>query len=614
MSSMRQTAAQAAVRYLANQYVMGPDGEARYFAGVWAIFGHGNVAGFGEALHAARDVLPTYRAHSEQGMAHAAVAFAKQVRRRRAMICTSSIGPGATTMVTAAALAHVNRLPVLFLPGDVFASRAPDPVLQQTEDFADGTVSANDCFRPVSRYFDRIIRPEQILDSLPRAMATLLDPASCGPVTLAFCQDVQAEAFDFPEEFFRKNVWTIRAQHPDPREVDDLVSLLKAAKSPLIICGGGVLYSGAEATLAAFAEATGVPVAETQGGKGALRWNHPCNLGSIGVTGTSAANAAAAAADLVVGIGTRLQDFTTGSRALFRMPGCRLVQVNVAAYDATKHGALSVVGDAGAVLKLLTERLVHWRTPVGARTMATAVAQWNVAWETATAPPGSSLPSDAQIIGAVWRSSDEDSVVVSAAGGLPGELHKLWRCRHPSDYHVEYGYSCMGYEIAGGLGVKMAEPHRDVYVLLGDGSYLMLNSELATSVLLGHKLIVTVLDNGGFACISRLQRASGGAAFTTMWADSRAETLPTIDFTAHAASLGAIAEKVATVADLEQALHRAKKSERTYVIVIETDPMATTGAGGAWWDVAIPEVSLRAEVTAARAAYADRLKQRTPRE
>jgi 3D-(3,5/4)-trihydroxycyclohexane-1,2-dione acylhydrolase (decyclizing) len=617
MNTVRLTAAQAAVRYLASQYVAGPAGESRYFAGVWAIFGHGNVAGLGEALHAVRDVLPTYRAHSEQGMAHAAIAYAKQMRRRRAMICTSSIGPGSTNMVTAAALAHVNRLPVLFLPGDVFATRAPDPVLQQIEDFTDGTVSANDCFRPVSRYFDRIARPEQLLDALPRAMATLLDPATCGPATLAFCQDVQTEAFDFPEAFFQKHVWTIRAQPPDPNEVDELVRLLQAAQSPLLICGGGVLYSGAEAALAAFAEAADLAVAETQAGKGAINWNHPCNLGAIGVTGSSAANAAAAAADLVVGIGTRLQDFTTGSRALFSAPGHQLVQVNVAAYDAAKHGAIPVVGDAGAVLQILSERLLGWRAPLGARTMSTAVATWNTAWEKATLAPEiavaseTSLPSDAQVLGAVWRSADENSVVVCAAGGLPGELHKLWRSRRAGDYHVEYGYSCMGYEIAGGLGVKMAEPDRDVFVMLGDGSYLMLNSELATSVMSAQRLIVTVLDNRGFACINRLQMASGAAAFNNLWSDSQFENPAAIDFAAHAASLGAIAEKVFTIAELEQALAAAKLSERTHVIVIQTDPAMTTEAGGAWWDVAIPEVSVRPEVRAARQAYIKQLKKRT---
>jgi 3D-(3,5/4)-trihydroxycyclohexane-1,2-dione acylhydrolase (decyclizing) len=442
-------------------------------------------------------------------------------------------------------------------------------------------------------------------------MATLLDPISCGPVTLAFCQDVQAEAFDFPEAFFRKHVWNIRAQPADPGEVDELVRLFKAAQSPLLICGGGVLYSGAEAALAAFAQTADLAVAETQGGKGALPWNHPCNLGSIGVTGSSAANAAAAASDLIVGVGTRLQDFTTGSRALFPTSGCRLVQINVAAYDAAKHGALAVVGDAGVVLGTLSARLAGWRAPLGARTMGSAVAAWNTVWERATEAAETSLPSDAQVIGAVWRCAGENSVVVCAAGGLPGELHKLWRSRHAGDYHVEYGYSCMGYEIAGGLGVKMAEPNRDVHVMLGDGSYLMLNSELATSVMLAQKLIVTVLDNRGFACINRLQRASGGAAFNNLRADSHFAAAAEMDFVAHAASLGAIAEKVSTIAELEQALKRAKRSERTHVIVIETDPATATEAGGAWWDVAIPEVSVRAEVRAARAAYVDQVKKRT---
>ncbi len=453
MSTVRLTAAQAAVRYLANQYVASPAGELRYFAGVWAIFGHGNVAGLGEALHAARDVLPTYRAHSEQGMAHAAIAYAKQMRRRRAMICTSSIGPGATNMVTAAALAHVNRLPVLFLPGDVFAGRAPDPVLQQIEDFTDGTVSANDCFRPVSRYFDRITRPGQILDALPRAMATLLDPAGCGPVTLAFCQDVQAEAFDFPQALFRKHVWTHSgtASRSSGRRTN-WSACCNGARSPLLISGAACSTAEPRRHWRHSPQATDIPVAETQGGKGALKWNHPCNLGSIGVTGSSAANAAAAAADLVVGIGTRLQDFTTGSRALFRAPGCRLVQVNIAAYDAAKQGALPVVGDAGAVLRRLLERLAGWRAPAGARTMATAVAEWNAPGRKPRLLPRNRLPSDAQVIGAVWRSAAEDAVVVCAAGGLPGELHKLWRCRQTGGYHVEYGYSCMGYEIAGGLG------------------------------------------------------------------------------------------------------------------------------------------------------------------
>jgi 3D-(3,5/4)-trihydroxycyclohexane-1,2-dione acylhydrolase (decyclizing) len=605
MSGLRLTAAQATVRWMTRQFVELDDAEVPYFAGVWAIFGHGNVAGLGEALAGVRETLPTWRAHNEQAMTHAAIAYAKQMRRRRAMACTTSIGPGATNMVTAAALAHVNRLPVLFLPGDVYASRRPDPVLQQVEDFADGTVSANDCFRPVSRYFDRITRPEQLLVALPRALAVMTDPADCGPVTLAFCQDVQAEAFDWPEAFFRRRVWRIRRPQPDPRDVGELITMLKAAERPLIVAGGGVLYSGAEARLARFAEAAGVPVAETQAGKGALAWDHPMNLGGIGVTGSSAANGAAAEADLVIGLGTRLQDFTTGSRALFRNPERRLAQVNLAAFDAYKHGAAPVVGDVDAVLAALEAGLAGWRSSQPwRRRAAEAVALWTAAADAATAPPANGrLPSDAQVIGAVQRAAGPDTVVVCAAGGLPGELHKLWRTSRPGGYHLEYGYSCMGYEIAAGLGVKLAAPERDVQVMLGDGSYLMLNSEIATSVMLGAKLTITVLDNRGFGCINRLQQGVGGRPFNNLLADAAHQALPVIDFAAHAASLGARAEKVSGIAELEAALARARASDRTHVIVIDTDPALSTEAGGAWWDVAVPEVSERPEVRAARAAY-----------
>jgi len=609
MATVRLTAAQATVRWLSAQHVEIGEGEVPYFAGVWAIFGHGNVAGLGEALHGVRDVLPTYRAHNEQGMAHAAIAFAKQSRRERAMVCTTSIGPGATNMVTAAALAHVNRLPVLFLPGDVYASRRPDPVLQQIEDFGDGTISANDCFKPVSRYFDRIVRPEQILDALPRALATMLDPATCGPATLGFCQDVQAEAFDYPETFFAKKVWRIRAPRPDPRELADLVALIKAAKRPLVVAGGGVLYARAEAALADLVTRAGLPVAETQGGKGSLAWDHPLNLGAVGVTGTTASVAAAEEADLVIGVGTRLQDFTTGSRALFGAEGRKLVQINVAPHDVHKHGATSVVGDARAVVEALSEALNGWRAPEAWTEKATSgVDGWNAIFDAATKPDNRELPTDAQVLGAVWRASSEDSVVVCAAGGLPGELHKLWRTRRPGGYHVEYGFSCMGYEIAGAVGVKMAAPDREVHVMVGDGSYLMMNSELATSVMLGTKLIVTVLDNRGFGCINRLQAATGGAAFNNLLVDARHQILPDIDFAAHAASLGARSEKVASLAELEAALQRAKASDRSYVVVIDTDPMPTT-EGGAWWDVAVPEVSVRPTVNAARATYEDKIKQ-----
>ncbi|HEX3917020.1 MAG TPA: 3D-(3,5/4)-trihydroxycyclohexane-1,2-dione acylhydrolase (decyclizing) [Caulobacteraceae bacterium] len=602
--TLRLTAAQAAVRWLAAQHVDVAGAEVPYFAGVWAIFGHGNVAGLGEALHGVRDVLPTFRAHNEQAMAHTAIAYAKQMRRTRAMVCTTSIGPGATNMVTAAALAHVGRLPVLLLPGDVYASRRPDPVLQQVEDFGDGVVSANDCFRPVSRYFDRITRPEQLLTALPRAMAVLTDPADCGPVTLAFCQDVQAEAYEWPAAFFRRRVWRTRRQGADPREIAALAARLRAAKAPLIVAGGGVLYAQAEAALAEFAARTGVPVAETQAGKGALAYDHPMALGAVGVTGTSAANAAAEAADLVVGVGTRLQDFTTGSRALFANPDRVLAQVNVGAFDAHKHGAEPVVGDAGAVLKALAAALGDWRAPAAWAEAATAsVADWNAAADAVMAPSNAALPSDAQVVGAVWRSLDPSAIVVCAAGGLPGELHRLWRTRQPGGYHLEYGFSCMGYEIAGGLGVKLAAPDREVVVMVGDGSYLMMNSEIATSVAMGAKLVIVVLDNRGFGCINRLQQATGGAPFNNLLADTRHETLPAIDFAAHAASLGARSERVTGVAELEAAMARTTASDRTYVVVIDTDPAISTEAGGAWWDVTVPEVSERPQVRAARAAY-----------
>lgn len=609
MSTVRLTAAQAAFRYLANQFVEEDGREVPYFAGVWAIFGHGNVAGIGEALYATRDMLPTYRAHNEQAMAHAAIAYAKQKRRRRAMICTTSIGPGATNMVTAAALAHVNRLPVLLLPGDVYASRRPDPVLQQTEDFGDATISANDAFRPVSRFFDRLTRPEQILDSLPRAVATLLDPVNCGPATLGFCQDVQAEAFDYPKAFFEKRVWRFRKPQPEAQDIDALAALLKKAKAPLIIAGGGVLYAGTERALARFAEASGVPVAETQAGKGALAWNHPSQLGSIGVTGSSAANEAAAAADVIVAIGTRLQDFTSGSRTLFERDSATLVQVNVAAHDAHKHGALAVIGDASAVLEALSQKLEGWRAPnVWSDANAKRIAAWSKAVDAATAASkGQEKPSDGQVIGAVQRAADDTAVVVCAAGGLPGELHKLWRTAKPGGYHLEYGFSCMGYEIAGGLGVKIAEPERDVFVMVGDGSYLMMNSEIATSVMLGKKLTIVVLDNRGYGCINRLQRSTGSESFNNLLADAEHETLPDIDFVAHAASLGAIAEKADNIAALEAALVRAKKADRTSVIVIDTDPMITTQEGGWWWDVAVPEVSERPAVRDARKVYEDKI-------
>ncbi len=604
MSTLRLTMAQALVRYLAAQRTEFDGRIEPLFAGVWAIFGHGNVAGLGEALWQAREVLPTFRAHNEQAMAHAAIAFAKASQRQRMMACTSSIGPGATNMVTAAAVAHVNRLPVLLLPGDVFASRRPDPVLQQVEDFCDGTVSANDCLRPVSRYFDRIARPEQILAALPRAMSVLTDPAACGPVTLALCQDTQAEAFPYPESFFAERVWHRRRAPPDARELAEAARLIAGARKPLIIAGGGVLYSDATAALAACVERHDIPVAETQAGKGALPHDHPFNLGGLGVTGTSAANAAAEAADVILAVGTRLQDFTTGSWALFREPTRRIVCLNVQMLDATKHLALPLIADARVGLAALTDALSAYRAPdpwIAATRRHRAA--WIEAAATATAASNADLPSDAQVIGAVQRACSPSDIVVCAAGGLPGELHKLWNVSQPGGYHLEYGYSCMGYEIAGGLGVKMAHPNREVVVMVGDGSYLMMNSEIATSVILGRKLIIVVLDNRGFGCINRLQRATGGESFNNLFAHTRHAAIPDIDFKAHAASLGALAAKVSSLAELEDALRQARAAERTSVIVIDTDPLLATEAGGHWWDVAVPEVSERAEVRSARQAY-----------
>lgn len=602
MKTIRLTMAQALVRYLAAQRIRNPSGSEPLFHGVFAIFGHGNVAGLGEALAAHRERLPTFRAHNEQAMAHAAIAFAKANRRRRLMACTTSVGPGATNMVTAAALAHVNRLPVLLLPGDVFAGRQPDPVLQQVEDFGDATVSANDCFRPVSRFFDRITRPEQILASLPQALAVLLDPADCGPVTLALPQDVQAEAFDFPATFFAERVHAIERPRADRARLDEAIRRLRSSRRPLILAGGGVHYSEATEALAEFAARHGIPVAETQAGKGALAADHPCNAGGLGVTGSSSANRLLAECDLVLALGTRLQDFTTGSGKLIRAFDERLVSINVARHDAIKRGGLAVRGDVLATLGEMGAALSGWAAePAWRERTGALVAEWNASVDAATRPaPG--LPTDAQVLGAVNRALGKGATVVCAAGGLPGELHKLWRCAEPGSYHLEYGYSCMGYEIAGGLGVKMADPARTVAVLVGDGSYLMMNSELATSVAAGLPLLVVLCDNRGFGCIHRLQRATAGEAHNNLWKDSFPRETP-VDFAAHARSLGAEAEKVADVAALEAAVARAKTAQRTTVLVIDTDPQGGTAAGGAWWNVPVAEVSEDARVRAAREAW-----------
>lgn len=597
MTTIRLTAAQAMVKWLSVQ--MTPEGE-RFIEGVWAIFGHGNVAGLGEALHGIKDVLPTWRGHNEQTMAHAAIAFAKTHKRRRAMAVTSSIGPGATNMVTAAALAHVNRLPVLFIPGDVFANRAPDPVLQQIEDFDDATVSANDCFRPVVRYFDRISRPEHILTALPRALRVMTDPANCGPVCLAFCQDTQAEGHDYPAEFFTPKVWHIRRPEPDARELAEAVAAIKAAKKPLIVTGGGVIYSGAEAALAAFATKHNIPMVETQAGKGAVDWEESLHFGSPGVTGTGCGNQLAAEADLVIGVGTRFQDFTTGSWTVFSAPNRKLLSINIHGYDAAKRGALSLVADAKVALEKISAVL-------GAHRFADPDFAVRDAWFQTTdalmaAPNGAGLPTDAQVIGAVQRNTGKQSVVMCAAGTMPGALHVLWRAV-AGGYHMEYGYSCMGYEIAGAMGIKMAAPDKDVVCMVGDGSYMMANSELATAVMMGIPFTVVLTDNRGYGCINRLQKGTGGAPFNNLLDDSYHVNPANIDFVAHARSMGANVVKAGSIAQLETELQAAKTAKIPTVIVIDTDPNPGTGAGGAWWDVAVPAVSNRPEVNEARAGY-----------
>ena len=602
--TIRLTAAQAMVKWLSAQ--MTEEGE-RFVDGIWAIFGHGNVAGLGEALEKAGNGFPTWRGQNEQTMAHTAIAYAKGMKRRRCMAVTSSIGPGATNMVTAAALAHVNRLPVLLIPGDVFANRRPDPVLQQVEDFEDGTVSANDCFRPVSRYFDRITRPEQLLTALPRALATLTDPASCGPVTLSFCQDVQAEGYDYPAAFFEPRVWYIRRPEPDLRELEGVATLIAAAKAPVIIAGGGTIYAGAEQLLADFATRHGIPVVETQAGKSALAQAHPMNFGACGVDGSAAANALCAQADVVIGVGTRFQDFTTGSWSLFSRPGRKLISINVAAYDAMKHGAVPLMADAGVALERLGARLGGYKATAHDPAARSA---WLDAVTAHCAPrgdvPAGYRPMDCEVIGAVQRATGDDAIAMCAAGTMPGALKLLWQPGQ-GGYHMEYGYSCMGYEIAGAMGLKLARPEREVICFVGDGSYMMANSELATAVMRRIPFTVVLTDNRGFGCINRLQQGCGGEAFNNLYKDCNIAAEPQIDYVAHAAAMGAHAVKARDIADLEDQIAAARGRNIPTVIVIETDPTEGPGFGeaGHWWDVAVPEVGATEKLKQAYARYLD---------
>ena len=614
MSTTRLTVGQAVVRFLARQYSERDGQEHRLVEGCFGIFGHGVVAGLGQALLEAELDQPgtfVYRqARNEQGMVHAATAFARMRNRLSTLACTSSIGPGATNMVTGAALATVNRLPVLLLPGDVFATRVANPVLQELEHPTYRDVSVNDAFRPVSRYFDRVARPEQLPDALLGAAQALTDPADTGAVVVCLDQDVQAEAFDWPEELFSRRVWHVDRPRPDPAAVARAAAVLGQARRPLLVAGGGVIYAEATAALMALAEATGVPVAETQAGKGALPYDHPQAVGAIGATGTAAANALARSADVVVGVGTRWSDFTTASRSAFAYPGVRFVNCNIARFDATKQSGEAVVGDARPVLEQLAQALAGWAVADAYRQEATQRArQWDAVVQQAYQAGHTPLPAQSEVIGAVNEASGEHDVVVCAAGSMPGDLHKLWRARDPKGYHVEYGYSCMGYEIAGGLGAKLACPDREVFVLVGDGSYLMMSQELVTAVQEGVKLVVVLVDNHGFASIGNLSEAVGAQRFGTQYRRRNEATgrldgdVLDLDFVANARSLGATAWRASSIEELRRQLGQARQVPGPVVIAIETDPSVGAPDSESWWDVPVAEVAHLESTVQARKAY-----------
>jgi 3D-(3,5/4)-trihydroxycyclohexane-1,2-dione acylhydrolase (decyclizing) len=599
MRTVRCTMAQAVVRYLCNQYTVVDGQRVPLFPGVFAIFGHGNVTCLGEALEAVKEVLPTWRGQNEQSMALAAIAFAKAKRRRQIMVATSSIGPGATNFITAAGVAHSNRLPILLLSGDTFANRRPDPVLQQVEHFGNPTITVNDAFKAVTRYWDRITHPEQIIPSLPQATNMLLDPADCGPAFIGLCQDTQEIAYDYPAAFFEPTVHSTPRPRPDRDRVVQAGRLLRGAKRPLIIAGGGIRYSLADEKVARFAEARRIPLAETIAGKGTVTHHHPSHVGPIGVIGSASANEMAADADVIVAIGTRLQDFTTGSWSVFA-PEARFISVNTARFDAVKHRALAVVGDALETMSELDAALGDWQAdPAWAGRGAQAFAAWNETLDAVQRPTNAPAPTYAQVIGVVNARAGERDRVITAAGGLPGELTKGWRVKAPGTFDCEFGYSCMGYEIAGGWGAAMADPSREVIVMTGDGSYMMMNSDIYSSVLTGHKMIVVVCDNGGYAVINRLQNFKGGASFNNLIKDCRVRHPFSVDFVRHAEAMGALARRAESLADLADAIDWAKGNDRTTVISIVTDAFAWT-PGDAWWDVGVPQVSARESVLAAR--------------
>jgi 3D-(3,5/4)-trihydroxycyclohexane-1,2-dione acylhydrolase (decyclizing) len=601
------TVAQAIISFLQNQYVERDGCRNPFFAGCLGIFGHGNVAGMGQALEQDRG-LRYYLFRNEQAMVHAAAAFSKATFRLKAMACTTSIGPGATNMVTGAALATINRLPVLLLPGDIFASRKVAPVLQQLESPSTPDISVNDSFKSVSRYWDRVQRPEQILTSLPEALRVLTSPAETGAVTLCLPQDIQSMAFDFPEEFFYERVWSIPRNRCDRSLLGRVAQWIRSAKRPLIVAGGGVLYSEATGALSQLAESTGIPVGETQAGKGSLPFDHSQQLGAIGVTGTPGANILAREADLVIGIGTRYSDFTSASKTAFQNPSVRFINMNVAEFDAFKHAALPLTGDARVTIEELHQALAGYQVEVA---YAAEIKKFRAAWETEVDriyairkdPP----LSQGEIIGALNDFMQPSDVLVAASGSLPGDLHKLWRTHRPGGYHMEYGYSCMGYEIAGGLGVKMARPDREVYVVVGDGSYLMMAQEIVTSLQENYKLNILLLDNHGFSSIGSLSQSCGNEGMGTQYryfTDGRyqGEHLP-VDFAANAASLGAQAVAPRTLEELKAALVAMRKQARTSVIVIETSYDHKVPGYESWWDVPIAEVSDSLAVKAARKSY-----------
>jgi 3D-(3,5/4)-trihydroxycyclohexane-1,2-dione acylhydrolase (decyclizing) len=602
--TVRLTVAQALVRFLGAQAVERDGEETPFFAGIFGIFGHGNLAGIGQAID--QEGMRFVPARNEQAMGHAAIAYARAKRRLGAWACTTSIGPGATNMVTAAALATVNRLPVLLLPGDIFATRRVDPVLQQLEAGWSRDASVNDAFRPVSRYWDRINRPEQLATAVLEVMRVLTDPAETGAVTLCLPQDVQAEAHDFPADLFEPRVWRIPRPLPDARAFARAVDAIRGARAPLIVAGGGVHHSDAHEALQAFAEQTGIPVAETQAGKGALRFDHPLALGAIGATGSSAANLAARNADLVLGVGTRYADFTTASRTAFADPEVRFANINVGGRDAAKLSGIALVGDARATLELLASELRDHRVPEGhGRRIGELTAAWHAEVDRLTQGAEGDEPTQAQVIGAVNEAAGERGVMVCAAGSMPGDLHKLWRARHATAYHVEYGYSCMGYEVAGGLGVRLAEPGREVFVLVGDGSWLLMSSELMTAAEQGVRITCVLVDNHGYGSIGGLSRSLGSEGFGT-------DRSAGVDLEANARSLGAEAVRVKTLGELRAALAAAPTRKRSTVVCVECDPLVGVPSYESWWDVPVAEVSEQLPVETARRTYERELTRERP--